>query len=528
MKVMQKIYYLAYCRKSSESEDRQLQSIDDQLQVLKELASKRNIQILEYFTESKSAKQPYVRQEFQRLIDTIHKRKDIKGIVCWNLNRLSRNPVDSGTIQWLLQNGDIEEIVTPSKIYLEIDSDIIMSVENAMSNKFIRDLRKDTMRGTNAKISKGLAPLQAPPGYQNNTFKPQGQRDISPSQYFPLMRKVFSMALTGRFSISKLRDYSEEIGVQNRYNRPISKTQMFETLKNPFYTGQFRYAGDIHEGTHQPLISQAEFDLLQDIYKLRPERYQTHQFSLTGLIQCLCGGWVTAEQHIKPSGKRYVYYKCSRKGKGCDSSMISEPELSNQVISFLSTIALKQHYIDWFVRWLNFTNKEKVQLRDTQSKTLEMNVHNTQIQLDNLLSMKLSPHNIDGSMIDDESYKRQRVKLLNQKHLSQEQLNNTDKHFEDFDDLTVRTFNFAVSAIDKFKNGNILEKKIVVQAVGSNLILNNSGRLDIKPRTPFKLIQDRIIAVKRIEPSTRLSDSPTPLLHSVLYPVPDSNRRFSG
>ena len=66
----------------------------------------------------------------------------------------------------------------------------------------------------------------------------------------------------------------------------------------------------------------------------------------------------------------------------------------------------------------------------------------------------------------------------------------------------------------------------MVQAVGSNLTLDEAGRLDIKPRTPFKLIQDRIIATKRIVLSNRLSDSPTPLLRSALYPLPNDIRTY--
>lgn len=53
-----KKYYLVYCRKSSESEDRQVSSNEDQLRVLEELATQHKLPILKRFNESKSAKEP--------------------------------------------------------------------------------------------------------------------------------------------------------------------------------------------------------------------------------------------------------------------------------------------------------------------------------------------------------------------------------------------------------------------------------------------------------------------------------------
>ena len=109
-----KKYYLTYLRKSSESEDRQVQSIEDQRNEILPLANTKHLEILEQFEESKSAKAPG-RQEFDRMAQLIKDRGDIKGIICWKLNRLSRNPVDTGALQWLLQTGAIDEILTPSK-----------------------------------------------------------------------------------------------------------------------------------------------------------------------------------------------------------------------------------------------------------------------------------------------------------------------------------------------------------------------------------------------------------------------------
>src|SRR4051812_32468227 len=96
-----------YARKSTESEDRQIQSLTDQLTALQALAQRESLRIDEVYEESRSAKAPYSRPEFQRLIKNIEAGR-IRGVFTWSINRLSRNPVDGGIIAYLLQTGKLE------------------------------------------------------------------------------------------------------------------------------------------------------------------------------------------------------------------------------------------------------------------------------------------------------------------------------------------------------------------------------------------------------------------------------------
>ncbi|HRH24616.1 MAG TPA: recombinase family protein, partial [Candidatus Paceibacterota bacterium] len=50
--------YFLYARKSTEDDDKQVMSIEAQLFELREYARRENFEILEEFTESKSAKTP--------------------------------------------------------------------------------------------------------------------------------------------------------------------------------------------------------------------------------------------------------------------------------------------------------------------------------------------------------------------------------------------------------------------------------------------------------------------------------------
>lgn len=62
--------YFIYARKSSESEDRQVLSIESQIAELQKLAKQHDIEVAEVLTESRSAKEPG-RPVFNSLIQKI-------------------------------------------------------------------------------------------------------------------------------------------------------------------------------------------------------------------------------------------------------------------------------------------------------------------------------------------------------------------------------------------------------------------------------------------------------------------------
>ena len=132
MKISQqnpKIRYFLYARKSSESEDRQIQSIEDQVSRLKQLARDLSLDIKKTYTESKSAKKPDNRPLFDEMVKRIE-NGEADGILCWQINRLSRNPIDSGKLSWLLQQGILKSIRTIDRQYLPDDNVIIFTVCN--------------------------------------------------------------------------------------------------------------------------------------------------------------------------------------------------------------------------------------------------------------------------------------------------------------------------------------------------------------------------------------------------------------
>ena len=111
-------------------------------------------------------------------------------------------------------------------------------------------------------------------------------------------RKVFELYATGDYSLSALRTKAREIGLTHRLgSRPMTKSELHRMLQNPIYTGDFRWLGKIHRGSHTPLISHDTFARVQAVLQHKPRgRYQKHRHPFMGLLTCgRCGCSMTAE-----------------------------------------------------------------------------------------------------------------------------------------------------------------------------------------------------------------------------------------
>ena len=93
--------YIFYKRKSSDSEDKQILSLESQNRTIREsIPNFHSFNIVSDFEESKSAKAPG-RPKFNEMVSLLEQGK-AKYVICWQLNRLARNSVDGGRIIWLV------------------------------------------------------------------------------------------------------------------------------------------------------------------------------------------------------------------------------------------------------------------------------------------------------------------------------------------------------------------------------------------------------------------------------------------
>jgi len=495
------IKYFLYARKSSEAEDRQVASIDSQIDELTKLARNQDLEITEVLSESRSAKAPG-RPVFNNMLERINKG-EARGIMCWKLDRLARNPVDGGQISWMLQKGIIEHIQTFDRSYLASDNVLMMSVEFGMANQFIRDLSQNTKRGLRAKAERGWYPAPVPLGYIHNPLKQTGEDEIiKDPEKFDLVRKMFDLMLTGMYTPPRiLKIATDEWQLTSRPLGRMSRSSIYRILTNPFYYGIFEFpagSGNIHKGKHEPMITEEEYDRIQILLGRKGKRKQkTHSFAYRGLIFCEeCGAMITAEEKVKTQKNgnthRYVYYHCTkRKEPNCTQKPIGEKELEKQILEVLERIEIPPEFCEWAIEQLKTENQKEIEDRNkiltSQRKAYDLCIK----KIDRLIDMRANDE------ITEEEFGRKKSVLMKEKLHLQELFNDTDSRVDSWIEKAEDVFNFAKVAKTRFENGTQEEKRTILSALGSNLSLRD-GKLSITIDKPLLLMERAAGEVKAI------------------------------
>ncbi|MGA7194325.1 MAG: recombinase family protein [Anaerolineales bacterium] len=495
--------YVIYCRKSSESEERQVLSIESQIKELNDLTKRLGLSISEVLTESRSAKSPG-RPVFGRLMEKVS-RGEIKGIVSWKLDRLARNPLDGAAIVWALDQGKIQEIITPSNHLRNNSNDkFLMQLEFGMAKKYVDDLSDNVRRGLRMKLEKGWLPGKAPLGYLN---EPTERTIVPDPERFPSIRRMWELLLQGVSPLQIHRIATEELGLRQRrrgkgVSEPINLSTVYKILVNPFYFGMIHTKGIVYQGKHQAMVTENEFWRAQELLGHKGRTCpKTHSFTYTGLIRCgECGCSITAENKTNRYGSHYVYYHCSKRKPGvrCNQKVIRVEELEKQLAEFLARIHVPKALLRIALEHLD---KEQAGDREREISyrlSLEKAHSDCERKLGNLNQMRIK------ELIDDAEYTTEKGKILDEKHRLGRSLQQCNGRANELHSLVTRAFILAHEAKERFKTGSPDEKKALLREIGSNFSLTDKN-LTIEAKKPFVLIQNALNAFHRdyatLEPS---------------------------
>jgi site-specific DNA recombinase len=336
---MPNMKYILYCRKSTDTEDKQILSLDSQKAELERLAEREGFEIVDVLTESRSAKEPG-RPIFGDMMFRIMSG-EADAILCWKIDRLTRNPVDGGQIQWLLQKGLIKSIRTFERSYSPADNVLLMSIEQAMATQYIRELSINVKRGNRAKLEKGDWPSYAPFGYKNDKIN---KTIVVDENRAPYIRRAFELYATGAYGLNQVVEILYEEGFRSKVGTKVRKNQIHHFLNNKFYIGLMNRQGKIYQGNHEALVSRATFDQAQEVLhgRLRP-CMQKHFYSARGFLKCgWCGCMITAT-----TAKGRKYYYCTNGKGGCEAhkKYLTEEKTDRLVSTLFKKLDFEEEYI---------------------------------------------------------------------------------------------------------------------------------------------------------------------------------------
>lgn len=394
--------YILYCRKSTDSEDRQLLSLDAQERELLEIADKYGLQVVATYRESMSAKS-IGRPVFAKVIKEIKSGK-ADAILCWKLDRLARNFQDGGLVIDMLQKSIIKEIKTYEATHYPSDPVYTLAFLFGEANQYSRNLSVNVKRGNREKLERGEFPNKAPIGYLNDKAT---KKIVIDKQRAVYIKRVFDLYVDERKSTREIADILYSDGFRTYSGKKVYKSAIARILATTFYMGIMVRNNKHYVGVHTPLISKEKFEQARMIAEGKTQvRTQKLFFPLRGFLTCAnCGCALTAT--LK---KGHQYYYCTNGKKICaeHKKYLREEKLYPVIAEILTELAFSKRKIDLTYK----AGKERVEIPNSYNEAviekLKKDLENIPIKESKLLDTFLE------DSITKEAYDSKVLKLKNE------------------------------------------------------------------------------------------------------------------
>ncbi len=457
--------YFIYCRKSSEDEERQVLSIEAQLTELREFAKQNSLFVEREYYESKTAKEPG-RGVFNEMLGEIEKGT-AQGILAWNPDRLARNSVDGGRLIYLVDLGKITTLKFPTHWFEPTpQGKFMLGVAFNQAKYYTDNLQENILRGIRQKIRRGELSAKAPIGY----FNEPRLRTIEPDKKtFRKVKEVLEAFASGEHTLTTIRRKMFSLGLTSKDGRPPHFSSIVHMLDNPFYYGHFRYRGEVHVGTHKPMISKKLFDQIQSalVANGKPRKKRgPKNFQFLGFAKCgECGYAITAERKIKKSGRVYHYYHCTFKCKAQKCSQtrfLREEELGRQVQSMCQKVSLPDVWKDRYLAKLNAESAESRHSAHQFVQNLKNDISALSARLERLTDAYLA------EALELSEYTDRKNKLMSEKRTLEEQLRDFERKGTQWLELMRNWILEANQATKLVERENFEEIRNFLAGIGSN------------------------------------------------------------
>ena len=261
---------------------------------------------------------------------------EIDYVIIYMRSRAFRNYLDAGVTERQLSALGVKLISAKEDFGDGIWGDAMKAVADIMNEVQVRMSGEDIRTKMEHKARSGGTLGRARIGYKNVRAEIDGRLvntiGIDPERA-PLVRRAFEIYAKGDVSLEQLAETMNDLGLTTRptakwSEKPVTDSKLHAMLKDPYYLGFVVYKGEVIPGRHEPIVSQALFDQVQDVLAARSARGQRDrvlQHYLKGMVWCeRCE---QAGRHNRliyteargRSGKHWPYFICRGRQEGvCD------------------------------------------------------------------------------------------------------------------------------------------------------------------------------------------------------------------
>ncbi len=380
-------------------------SLDAQKAEIERFAATKQFEIVRWFVEQRTAAKQG-RPIFDAMIRAVRAGQS-DGLVVHKYDRSARNYQDWGVLGDLVDAG-----FEVHSAFEEIDLNtrggrLVADVQMVVSVDFIRNQRNEALKGIKGRLNQGIWPFQAPIGYLDNGG---GKLKTPDPKRADLCVETFERYATGNYSYRSLAAKMRKRHFTTPSGKPVTLRIIENMLSNPFYHGVMRVktTGETFPGKHEPLISVALFNRVQDLIAGKSGKKVTrHNHLYRGLFTCAhCQLSMIPEKQ-----KGRVYYRCKR--TACPTKTVREDAIEQAVAKKFLEIGFtkeKVHQCYAIVNQWIATEKANAPL-----KTYKLQLAKIDSRIDKLNEAKL-----DGDIPQDE-FLRLKAKLVTERATIDEQ-----------------------------------------------------------------------------------------------------------
>ena len=318
-------------------------SIPAQREACRRKAEAVNAVVVEEYVDRGESAKTANRPGLQALLRRVEEG-DITHVVCHKVDRLARNRADDVQIVMTIrQHG--AQVVSATENIDETPSGLLLhGIMSSIAEFYSRNLATEIMKGTTQKAKAGGTPFRAPLGYLNTREWVDGREirtiTIDPERA-PLVKLAFELYATGDYSLSDLAGLLEARGLRSRPKRRtpakvLDTNRLSSLLRNDYYIGVVRYAGEVHPGRHQPLIENNVFHKVQELLESRRQagerNWRNHHYLRGSLICAHCGRRLFFSRNRGRRGGLYDYLVCGGRNAGTCGQPYHRAEAIEQAV----------------------------------------------------------------------------------------------------------------------------------------------------------------------------------------------------
>ncbi len=287
----------------------------------------------EFVEPGNSAQTIAKRPVFREMLRYLEEHPEVSYVIIYMRSRIFRNQGDAAITKRILAGMGVKLVSAKEDFgdgYMGDAMETILDVFNEMQ---VRQSGEDIKQKLLHKAQNGGTTGRAKLGYKNvrEDFDGRLVNTIAiDTKRAPLIQWAFEQYATGDFSTTRLADALAEQGLTTRKSakwpeRPLSRSQLGQILRDPYYIGMVRFKGQLYPGRHEALITPELFDRVRQVMDARVKRGQrdrVHNHFLRGMLHC--GRCHDAGQEHRlifseaknHAGDLYEYFLCRGRQEG--------------------------------------------------------------------------------------------------------------------------------------------------------------------------------------------------------------------